>query len=60
MASDARTARRPLRCRLGFHAYVQRRPEDERLRGPDHKVCRRCGKRRDLEIDSIVPPGVMG
>ncbi len=60
MAADATSSRKPLPCRLGLHAYVQRHPEDERLRGPERKVCRRCGRRRDLGIDSIVPPGVMG
>ncbi|MEX5720884.1 hypothetical protein [Geodermatophilus maliterrae] len=59
MAGDARTTREPLLCRLGFHAYVRRRPADERLRGPDHQACRRCGRHRDIDT-RIVPPGVMG
>lgn len=59
MTGDAPAARKPLRCRLGLHAYVQRRPEDERLRGPDHQVCRRCGKHRDID-STIIPPGVVG
>ncbi|PWW22462.1 hypothetical protein JD79_01615 [Geodermatophilus normandii] len=59
MADETRTAHRPLLCRIGLHAYVQRRPDDERLRGPDHKVCRRCGKRSDI-VNTIVPPGVAG
>ena len=59
MARDATTTRRPLPCRLGLHAYVQRHREDERLRGPDHQVCRRCGKRRDIDT-TIIPPGAAG
>jgi hypothetical protein len=59
MASDARATRKPLLCRLGLHAYVQRHPDDERLRGPDHQVCRRCGRHRDTDT-TVVPPGVMG
>ncbi|SNS02743.1 hypothetical protein SAMN04488107_0921 [Geodermatophilus saharensis] len=59
MAGDASTVRKPLSCRLGFHAYVQRRPEDERLRGPDHKICRRCGRHQDIDT-TIIPPGVVG
>ena len=58
MAGDARTAHKPLLCRIGVHAYVQRRPEDERLRGPDRKICRRCGKHRDIDT-TIIPPGVV-
>jgi hypothetical protein len=58
MAGDARTTRKPLLCRIGVHAYVQRRPEDERLRGPDHQVCRRCGKHRDVDT-TVVPPGFL-
>ena len=57
MASDARATRKPLLCRIGVHAYVQRHPEDERLRGPDEKVCRRCGKHHDIR-NTIVPPGL--
>ncbi|PRY41148.1 hypothetical protein LY71_11929 [Geodermatophilus tzadiensis] len=59
MAGDARTTPKPLLCRLGAHAWVQRHPEDERLRGPDQQVCRRCGRRRQ-SWDSIVPPGFLG
>ena len=59
MASDARATRKPLRCRLGLHAYVQRHPEDERLRGPDAKVCRRCGKHSDIDT-TVIPPGGVG
>ncbi|MGY1726049.1 hypothetical protein ACI79J_03665 [Geodermatophilus sp. SYSU D01062] len=39
-----------------MHAYVQRHPDDERLRGPDQKVCRRCGRRRDV-VNTIIPGG---
>ncbi|MGY1830593.1 hypothetical protein ACI8AA_09220 [Geodermatophilus sp. SYSU D01180] len=56
MAGDARTTPKPLLCRLGLHAYVQRHPDDERLRGPDQKVCRRCGKHHDI-VNTIVPGG---
>jgi hypothetical protein len=59
MAGDARTTPKPLLCRLALHSYVQRHPEDERLRGPDHQVCRRCGRQRDIGT-TIIPPGVMG
>ena len=58
MASDARATRKPLLCRIGVHAYVQRHPEDERLRGPDRKVCRRCGRRQDVDT-TVIPPGVV-
>ncbi|MGY1679080.1 hypothetical protein [Geodermatophilus sp. SYSU D01176] len=37
--------RKPLRCRFGFHSYVQRHPDGERPLGPDDKICQRCGKR---------------
>jgi hypothetical protein len=39
---------KPLRCRLGLHAYVQERHTDKQLHGPNHQgVCRSCGKRKD-------------
>ena len=47
-----------LRCRLGFHSYVTRHPESERLQEPDAKVCRLCGKRSDLSFRNL--PGAMG
>jgi hypothetical protein len=28
-----------------MHSYVRAHPADERLQGPDERVCRRCGKR---------------
>ncbi|MGY1609026.1 MULTISPECIES: hypothetical protein [unclassified Geodermatophilus] len=56
MAGDASAVRMPLSCRLGFHAYVQRHPEDERLRGPDHEICRRCGREHDIQ-STVFPPG---
>jgi len=46
-------AAKPLRCRLGMHAYVSEHPADERLRAPDNKVCRLCGKHTD---GGILPP----
>jgi hypothetical protein len=48
-----------LRCRLGLHSYVRRHPDDERLQGPGQQVCRRCGKRRDLD-GGMAPPIVFG
>ncbi|MGY1814345.1 hypothetical protein [Blastococcus sp. SYSU D00820] len=44
---------KPVRCWLGFHSYVQRRPDDERPRGPDQKVCRLCGKQRDVPFGNL-------
>ncbi len=58
MAGDAGTTRKPLLCRVGIHAYVRRRPDEERLRGPDHQVCRRCGKQRQ-RATTVVPPGFL-
>jgi hypothetical protein len=58
MAGDPSTVRRPLTCRIGLHRYVQRHPDDERLRGPDHQVCRRCGKRRGSGVGGL-PPSVL-
>jgi hypothetical protein len=55
MDGDARTDRKPLSCRLGLHAFVRAHSDDERLRGPDHQVCRRCGKRRQ-HVTGFVPP----
>ncbi len=55
MAGDPRTARKSLLCRLGVHAFVRAHSDDERLRGPDHQVCRRCGKWRQ-RVTGIVPP----
>ncbi|HYO37348.1 MAG TPA: hypothetical protein VER97_14830 [Geodermatophilus sp.] len=59
MAGDPSTVRKPLACRVGLHAYVQRHSEDERLRGPDDEVCRRCG-RPLVRATTIVPPGAIG
>jgi hypothetical protein len=58
MDGDARTARTPLLCRLGIHAFVRAHADDERLRGPDHQVCRRCGKQRQ-RATTVVPPGFL-
>ena len=58
MSGDPRTPHRPLVCRLGFHAFVRAHPEDERLRGPDHQVCRRCAEQRQ-RATTIVPPGFL-
>jgi hypothetical protein len=49
---------KPVRCRLGLHAYVRRHPVDERSEGPDHQVCQMCGKQRGPAPD--VPPGFLG
>jgi hypothetical protein len=49
---------KPLRCKLGLHSYVQSHPADERLQGPDHQVCRVCGRQRNGMPD--VPPGFLG
>lgn len=46
-------------CHLGIHAYVHAHPVDERWHGPNHQVCRRCGKRRELGF-SRIPPGFFG
>jgi hypothetical protein len=43
-----------LRCRVGLHAWVRRHPPGERYEGPDHLVCRRCGKPKG---PWDVPPG---
>jgi hypothetical protein len=40
-----------------MHAYVGEHPVDERLPGPDKKVCRLCGKHTDM---SAFPPGAGG
>jgi len=50
---------KPLRCRFGFHVYVQRHPDDERPAGPDDKICLRCGKRTGTPFVS-VPGAVLG
>ncbi|MGY1753366.1 hypothetical protein [Blastococcus sp. SYSU D01042] len=48
-------SRRPhVRCLLGLHSWVRRHPPDERYEGPDHLVCRRCGKQDD---PVTIPPG---
>ncbi|MGY1632697.1 hypothetical protein ACI784_13425 [Geodermatophilus sp. SYSU D01186] len=52
-------ATKPLRCRFGFHAYVRRHPPGERAEGPDHQVCRSCGRQRHLTTEG-VPPGFVG
>ena len=49
-------AAKPLRCRLGMHAYVGEHPTDERLQAPDRKVCRLCGK----HTQGGVPPAILG
>lgn len=51
---------KPLRCRLGLHANVQQRPDDEQLHGPDQKVCRLCGKRSGTPFGAVPPGGVGG
>lgn len=51
-------ATEPIRCRRGLHSYVTRHPVGERLDGPDHEVCRRCGKEQGSVVD--VPPGFLG
>jgi hypothetical protein len=48
------TSRRSVRCLLGRHAWVRRHPPGERYEGPDHMVCRRCGKETG-PLD--IPPG---
>jgi hypothetical protein len=51
-------ATRSVRCRLGLHAWVQRRAPEERVEGPDHQVCRVCGKERERNGPlHSVPPG---
>jgi len=51
-------ATKPLRCRLGMHAYVRARPTAERPPGPDNKVCRLCGKH--LGDMFGIPPAAIG
>ncbi|MGY1771293.1 hypothetical protein [Blastococcus sp. SYSU D00813] len=51
---------KPLRCRLGFHSYVQRRPDDERSHGPDHKICRLCGKHSGVPYGNVPSAGMGG
>lgn len=46
--------RKDVRCLLGVHAWVRRHPIDERYEGPDHLVCRRCGKQHS---PPDIPPG---
>ena len=48
-----------VRCRLGLHAWVQRHPPEERVEGPDHQVCRSCGKERDRGSALDLPPGFL-
>ncbi|GAA4739528.1 hypothetical protein GCM10023328_20700 [Modestobacter marinus] len=51
--------RKPLRCRFGFHAWVQRHPEGDRPARSEDKICRRCGKRTGSPFGSApwVFPG---
>lgn len=49
-SSVRRVAKKGLRCMLGLHDYVRAHAPDERFQGPNHQVCRRCGKRTDLQI----------
>jgi hypothetical protein len=51
-------ATKPLRCRFGMHSYVHEHPADERLQGPDDKVCRLCGK-HSSGLGGI-PPAALG
>ena len=51
--------RKPLRCRFGFHSYVQRHPDGERPSSPDDKICRLCGKRTGTPFGN-VPGAVIG
>jgi hypothetical protein len=51
-------AAKPLRCRLGMHAFVSEHPTDERFHGPDNKVCRLCGK-HPTDVGGI-PPAALG
>ena len=46
------------RCRLGFHSYVARHPEDERPQGPDQKVCRLCGKQTGVPYGNLPAAGI--
>ena len=57
---------KPLRCRLGMHAYVKEHPAERRSHdvihagfrvSPDREICRLCGKRRSAEF---LPPGALG
>ena len=57
---------KPLRCRLGMHAYVKKHPTEPRSRdqvhagfrvSADREVCRLCGKSRSAEF---LPPGLLG
>jgi len=52
-------ATKPLRCRLGVHAYVSEHPADERLQGPGNKVCRLCG-RHPTDVGGIPPAAIGG
>ncbi|RFU20863.1 hypothetical protein [Geodermatophilus marinus] len=52
--------RKPLRCRFGLHSYVQRHPDGERPAGPDHRICRRCGKHTDVPFGNVPGMGLGG
>ena len=53
--------RKPLRCRFGFHSYVQRHPDDEgRPSGPDDKICRLCAKRTGTPYGNVPGAGLGG
>ena len=48
-------AGKPIRCRVGLHAFVVEHPHDERPQGPDAKVCRLCGKRTGPGVFGLPP-----
>jgi hypothetical protein len=49
-----RAMRKSWKCLLGWHAYVRDRPPRGRVASPNQQVCRRCGKKRN--IDALIWP----
>jgi len=56
MPDDHQSHGTPLRCRLGFHHYVKRVPDNS---GEPYLECTHCGKDQ-FPGDSVIPPTMGG
>jgi hypothetical protein len=47
---------KPWKCRFGWHAFVRETGQDN----PNHQICIRCGKKRNLDTGMMLGGGLGG